>query len=61
MTWRLWWEHTTILAEEAHGGCDCDRAEISREAAGQIAAQLAAGFRPADAARLPWVASVYPR
>jgi hypothetical protein len=39
MTWRLWWEHTTMLVEEAHGGCDYDLAEISREEAEQIAAE----------------------
>jgi hypothetical protein len=60
MTWRLWWEHTTMLVEEAHGGCDYDLAEISREEAGQIAAERAARFWPSDAALLPWVASVYP-
>jgi hypothetical protein len=56
MTWRLWWQHTTMLVEEAHGGCDDDLAEISREEAGQIAAERAARCWPPDAARLPWVA-----
>ncbi|HUK68817.1 MAG TPA: hypothetical protein VLW50_08715 [Streptosporangiaceae bacterium] len=42
------------------GGCDYDLAEISRGEAGQIAAERAARFWPPDAARLPWVASVYP-
>ena len=56
MTWRLWWEHTAMLAEEAHGGCDYDLAEISREEAGQIAAEraalLACGRGPASLGRL---------
>jgi hypothetical protein len=60
MTWQLWWEHTAMLVEEAHGGCDYDLAEISRDEAGLIAAERAARFWPADAARLPWVASAYP-
>ena len=60
MTWRLWWEHTAMLVEEAHGGCDYDLAEISRDEAEQIAAERAARYWPPDAARLPWVASVYP-
>jgi hypothetical protein len=60
MTWRLWWEHTAMLVEEAHGGCDYDLAEIGQAEAGQIAAELAAPYWPPDAARLPWVASVYP-
>ena len=38
MTWRLWWEHTAMLVEEAHGSCDYDLAEISRAEAEQIAA-----------------------
>jgi hypothetical protein len=61
MAWRLWWEHTTMLVGEVHGGCDYDLAEISREEAGQIAAERAARFWPAGAAQLPWVASVCPR
>jgi hypothetical protein len=60
MTWRLWWEHTTMLVEEAHGGCDHDLAQISRDEAGQIAAERAARYWPPGAVRLPWVASVYP-
>lgn len=53
MTWRLWWEHTAMLVEEAHGGCDYDLTEISRAEAEQIAAELAARYWPPDAARLP--------
>jgi hypothetical protein len=60
MTWRLWWEHTTKLVEEAHGGCDDDLEEVSRDEAEQIAADLAARCWPAEAARLPWVAAAYP-
>ena len=60
MTWRLCWEHTTMLVEEAHGGCDHDLAEISRAEAEQIAAWLAAHYWPSAAARLPWVAAAYP-
>ena len=60
MTWGLWWEHTAMLVEEARGGCDYDLAEVSRGEAEQIAGGLAASHWPPDAARLPWVASVYP-
>ena len=60
MTWQLWWQHTAMLVEEAHGGCDYDLTEISRAEAEQIAATLAAHYWPPDAARLPWVASAYP-
>jgi hypothetical protein len=61
MTWRLCWEHTPMLVEEAHGGTDADIAEISRAEADQIIAGLAARYWPPDAARLPWVACAYPR
>jgi hypothetical protein len=61
MTWRLWWEHTSMLVEEARGSCDYDLAEIGRGEAGQIAAALAAPYWPADAVRLPWVAPAYPQ
>ena len=60
MTWQLCWEHTTKLAEEAHGGADQDITEISRDQAEQIMARLAARYWPPEAARLPWVASAYP-
>ena len=49
MAWRLWWEHTPMLIDD------------SRRGAEQIADGLAARHWPADAARLPWVASAYPR
>lgn len=60
MIWRLYWEHTSKLAEEAHGGADEDIVEISRAEAEQITAGLAACNRPLDAAWLPWVAAAYP-
>jgi hypothetical protein len=61
MTWRLWWEHTAMLVDDARGNCDYDLDEISRDEAGQIAAGLAARHWPPGAARLPWVTSAYPR
>jgi hypothetical protein len=42
MTWRLCWEHTTMLVQEAHGGADADITAISRDQAEQITAGLAA-------------------
>jgi hypothetical protein len=61
MTWRLCWEHTTMLVEEAHGGADADIAEISRARAEQITAGLAARYWPPEAARLPWVTAANPQ
>ena len=49
-----------MLAGDVRGNCIEDITEISRRGAGQIAAGLAAPPWPADAARLPWVASAYP-
>jgi hypothetical protein len=43
MTCWLWWEHTTMLVEEARDGCDFDLTEISRDQAVQITAGLAVG------------------
>jgi hypothetical protein len=60
ITWRLWWKHTPMLVDDRRGNCDEDLAEVSRAEAEQIAAELAAGSWPPDAARLPWVASAYP-
>jgi hypothetical protein len=61
---RAWWRQRhrprTSRVEEAHGGCDYDLAKISRDEAEEIAAERAARYWPPDAARLPWVASVYP-
>jgi hypothetical protein len=59
-TWRLSWEHTSKLLEEAHGDADENIAEIGRAEAEQISASLAARNWPPDAARLPWMASAYP-
>jgi len=41
--WRaqLSWEHTTLLAEDAHGEATCDNVSVSRDHAEQIAADLA--------------------
>jgi hypothetical protein len=61
MIWRLCWEYTSTLVDEAHGGADVDIAEITRAEAEQITAGLAARCWPPDAARLPWVACTYPR
>ena len=61
MTWRLCWEHTAMLVEDACGSCDYDLAEISCDEARQIAAGLAAANWPPDVTRLPWVASAYPK
>ncbi len=61
MTWRLRWEHTAMLVDDARGNCSYDLDEISRDEAGQIAAGLAARHWPPDVARLPWVTSAYPR
>jgi hypothetical protein len=61
MTWRLWWEHTTMLIDDRRGNCVWDITEISRDEAEQMGAELAARYWPPDATRLPWVASVYPR
>jgi hypothetical protein len=60
-TWRLCWEHTPMLAEQAHGGADADIAQITRAKAEQITAGLAARYWPPGAARLPRVAAAYPR
>jgi hypothetical protein len=61
LTWQLCWEYTTKLAEEAHGGADEDIAETTRAEAEQMMAALAARRWPPEAARLPWVASAFPR
>jgi hypothetical protein len=61
LDWRLWWQFSAMLAEDAHGSCTYDLPQISRDEAEQIAAGLAAGHWPPDAARLPWVVSAYPQ
>jgi len=58
--WRLSWEHTTVLAEEARGECGNDVTPISRDEAERLAASLARRYWPPDAARLPWVQHAYP-
>jgi hypothetical protein len=59
MTWRLCWEHTAMLAEQARGGADADIAGITRAQAGQITAGLAARHWPPQTARLPgWPAPI---
>jgi hypothetical protein len=60
LTWQLSWKHTPMLVDDRRGNCDWDLAEISRAEA-QSTAGLAARHWPPDAARLPWVASAYPR
>jgi hypothetical protein len=61
MTWRLCWEYTAMLVEQARGGADADIAGITRAEAGQITAGLAARHWPPQTVRLPWVACAYPR
>ncbi len=57
MTWRLWWEHTSMLVEEAHGGTDANIAEISRDEVEQITAGLAArNWRPTQPGCPGWPA-----
>jgi hypothetical protein len=53
MTWHLWWEHASMLVEEARASCDNDLARISRDQAESITAELAAPHWPPDAARHP--------
>ena len=60
LAWRLSWEHTTVLAEEARGECGHDVTPIGRDEAERIAASLAGRYWPPDAARLPWVQHAYP-
>ncbi len=49
-----------MLVDDQRGNCIEDIAEISREEAERIAAELAARYWPPDASRLPWVVSAYP-
>ncbi len=58
--WRLSWEHTTLLTEDARGECTYDIGEINRDRAEQIMASLTHRYWPPDAAQLPWVANAYP-
>ena len=59
--WRLSWEHTTLLAEDARGELGTHIAAISQQEAERIAASLATRYWPPDAAQLPWVTSAYHR
>jgi len=61
ITWQLWWQHTPLLVDDRRGNAIEDIAEISREQAEQITAELAARHWPPDAVRLPWVVSAYPQ
>ena len=60
MTWRLNWEHTTLLTDDARGQCTYDIAGIGRDRAEQIMAVLAHRYWPPDAAQLHWAANAYP-
>lgn len=60
LTWQLSWEHTTLLAEDAHGEATSDTTPVSRDHAEQIAAGLALRCWPPEAAQLPWVKTAYP-
>jgi hypothetical protein len=61
LAWRLAWEHTTLLAEDARGEVGTDIVLVSQEDAERIAAGLAHRYWPPDAAQLPWVTASYPR
>jgi hypothetical protein len=60
LAWRLNWEHTTVLAEDARGELGTDIVPVSQQEAERIAASLAHRYWPPDAAQLPWVTSAYP-
>lgn len=50
LAWRLAWEHTTLLAEDARGDAMADIVVVSQEEAARIAAGLAARYWSPDAA-----------
>jgi hypothetical protein len=50
LTWQLSWQHTTMLIDDRRGNCVWDITQISRDQAGQTAAELAARWWPPDAA-----------
>jgi hypothetical protein len=52
ITWRLNWEHTTLLTEDARGECTYDIVKISRDRTESIMADLA-HYWPLEAAHLP--------
>jgi hypothetical protein len=58
--WQLYWEHTTLLTEDARGGGTAHIVQIDRSDAERIAAGLAAHYWLPDAAQLPWVKNTYP-
>ena len=60
LTWRLSWEHTAVLAEEARGECGHDLTQIGQGDAERIAASLAGRYWLPDAAQLRWVQHAYP-
>jgi len=53
LVWRMSWEHTTLLAEDAHGQATADIVAVSQQEAERIAASLATQYWPPDAAQLP--------
>jgi hypothetical protein len=61
LAWRLAWEHTTLLFEDARGELGTDIVPISQQEAERIAGSLAHRYWPPDAGQLPWVTSAYPR
>ncbi len=61
MHWQLWWEFTSLLVEEVRNGAGEEAAEVGRDRAEAVAASLARGYWPPDAARLPWVTAACPR
>jgi hypothetical protein len=56
-----YWQWTAILAEEARGSALCDVTCVGQQHAEQIIEFLAWRYWPGQAARLPWVASAYPK
>jgi hypothetical protein len=61
LAWRLSWEHTTLLAEDARGDATAHIVPVTQQEAERIAASLATRHWPPDADQLPWVTSAYPR
>jgi hypothetical protein len=60
LAWRLSWEHTTLLTEDARGAATAHLVAVSRDDVEGIAASLASHYWPPDAAELPWVVNGYP-
>jgi hypothetical protein len=61
ITWDLRWQWTSILVQEARDGADCHVTRISQDAAEMIIESSARRYWPAEALRLPWVQTAYPR